>query len=174
MIKVDLQKAYDTVDWGSLEQVLECLGFPYKFIDDLLMFAKKEPRSIALLHEQFQIFLAASGLQANMSKSVVYYGGVSDAIKHEIQQLLGYNQGELPFMYLAIPLAPRKLKVVEWQPLIKIISRVSSWSTRKLSYAGRVPLVKSVLFVIQSYWAQMFVIPAKVMKNIEGYCRSFI
>ncbi|XP_059315533.1 uncharacterized protein LOC132066187 [Lycium ferocissimum] len=149
MIKVDLQKAYDTVDWGYLEQVLECLGFPYKFIgwvmecvktvnysiiinreptqpfdtarglrqgdlmspflfvvvmeylsrclDDLLMFAKGDPRLVALLHEQFQIFSAASGLQANMSKSVVYYGGVSDAVKHEIQQLLGYSQGELPF-----------------------------------------------------------------------------
>lgn len=76
---------------------------------------------------------------------------------------------------LGIPLATKKLKLIEWQPLItKITRRISSWTTKKLSYAGRVQLVKSVLFGIQSYWAQLFIIPAKVMKVIEGYCRSFI
>lgn len=32
MIKEDIQKAYDTVDWRFLHQVMEGLGFPQKFL----------------------------------------------------------------------------------------------------------------------------------------------
>lgn len=73
------------------------------------------------------------------------------------------------------PLTARKMKVTQWQPLIdKIIARISSWSVRKLSYAGRIQLIRVVLFGVQSYWSQMFLIPSKVIKTIEAYCRSFI
>nr|XP_009770603.1 PREDICTED: uncharacterized protein LOC104221275 [Nicotiana sylvestris] len=64
---------------------------------------------------------------------------------------------------------------MQWQPLIdRIVARISSWTTRKLSYAGRVQLVQTVIFGIQSYWSQIFIIPAKVMSLIESYCRSYI
>ncbi|XP_070057679.1 uncharacterized protein [Nicotiana tomentosiformis] len=202
MIKVDIQKAYDTVDWRFLEQMLTELSFPQKFIrwvmecvttvnysivinggstppfdaaEDFVKEIQCEKISVGLLYEKFGIFTSVFGLQANQSKSAIYYGGVSEESKQEIQQAIGYRQGELPFRYLGIHLATRKLKLVEWQPLItKITARISSWIAKKLSYAGRVQLVKSVLFGIQSYWAQLFIIPAKVMKAIEGYCRSFI
>ncbi|XP_075107016.1 uncharacterized protein LOC142179998 [Nicotiana tabacum] len=122
------------------------------FEDDLLIFAKGDLTSVGLLHRKFGNFTDASGLQANKSKSAIYFGGVPDPLKYDIQQLLGYGQGELPFSYLGIPLATRKVKMVEWKPSIsKITARVASWVAKKLSYAGRVQLVKSVLFGVQSY-----------------------
>lgn len=51
---------------------------------------------------------------------------------------------------------------------------INSWTTRNLSYAGRTQLVQTVLFGVQSYfWAQLFIIPAKIIKLIEGLCRSY-
>ncbi|KAH0685373.1 hypothetical protein KY290_016648 [Solanum tuberosum] len=50
--------------------------------------------------------------------------------------------------------------------------RIISWTAKKLSYAGRVQLLRSVLFGIQAYWAQLFSLPTKVIKTIEAYCRS--
>lgn len=38
----------------------------------------------------------------------------------------------------------------------------------------RVQLVQTVLFGVQAYWAQLFVLPAKVLKTIDAYCRSYI
>ncbi|XP_059302033.1 uncharacterized protein LOC132053962 [Lycium ferocissimum] len=68
-----------------------------------------------------------------------------------------------------------KVFIIQWKPLIdKIIARISSWTAKKLSYAGRVQLVQIVLFGFQAFWAQLFVIPAKVPKLIDGYCRSYI
>ncbi|XP_070029243.1 uncharacterized protein [Nicotiana sylvestris] len=91
MIKVDMQKAYDTVDWRFLEKMLVELHFPQKFIRwvmecvttvaeakyDLLMFSKGDKISVGLLDEKLGIFTAASRLQSNLSKSAIYYGGVS-------------------------------------------------------------------------------------------------
>ncbi|XP_070014563.1 uncharacterized protein LOC142175548 [Nicotiana tabacum] len=93
----------------------------------------------------------------------------------EIIQKLSYTIGELPFKYLGIPLATKKLSLIQWHPLIeKIVARIFSWTAKKLSYTGRVQLVQTVLFGIQSYWSQLFNLLMKVMKMIAAYCRSYI
>ncbi|PHT95409.1 T-complex protein 1 subunit alpha [Capsicum annuum] len=118
---------------------------------------------------------SASELQANQAKSALYFGGVKDTVKAQIQQALGYSYGDLPFKYLGVPLSTKKITLLQWQPLTKkIVVKVSSWTAKKLSYAGRVQFVRSVIFGVQAYWAQLFIIPAKVMKAIQAYCRSYI
>ncbi|XP_019246435.1 PREDICTED: uncharacterized protein LOC109226086 [Nicotiana attenuata] len=144
------------------------------FADDLLLFSRGDNQSVAMLKQRFDQFSTASGLKANLNKSSVYFGGVCNVDQELILQQLGYVKGELPFRYLGVPLTT-KMKVTQWQPLIdKIVARISSWTARKLSYAGRVQLIKYVLFGVQSYWSQMFLIPSKVIKLIEAYCRSFM
>ena len=82
---------------------------------------------------------------------------------------------ELPFKYLGVPLSTKKMTVMQWYPLIeKIMARITSWTARKLSYAGRAQLVQTVLFGVQAYWAQLFLIPAKVIKVIDSMCRSYL
>nr|XP_016434445.1 PREDICTED: uncharacterized protein LOC107760853 [Nicotiana tabacum] len=145
------------------------------FADDLLLFARGDATSVALMHDRFLIFSATSGLKANLAKISIYYGGVNLEVQKEIQHKIGYSQGSLPFKYLGIPLDTKKLSVMQWQPLIeKIVARISSWTTKKLSYAGRIQLVQHVIFGIQAYWAQIFIISAKVVKTIESYCRSYV
>ncbi|XP_019241615.1 PREDICTED: uncharacterized protein LOC109221601 [Nicotiana attenuata] len=255
MIKIDLQKAYDSVEWSFLEQVLIELGFPMRFVvwimecvptvnytimlngestppfdvakglrqgdpifpflfaivmeylsrslnnlkevkcfrfhprcaklgithlsyaDDLLLFARGDLSSISHIHGCFSHFSQVSGLQANLRKSSVYLGGggVPQNVRMEIIQKLGFTIGELPFKYLGIPLATKKLSLMQWYPLVKkIVAKISLWTAKKLSYVGRVQLVHTVLFGIQSYWSQLLNFPTKVLKMIESYCRSYI
>lgn len=118
------------------------------FADDLLLFTRGDSVSVSKINLKFQQFSTASGLQPNMAKSTVYYGGVKEQEIEIIQNILGYTKGKLPFNYLGVPLASKKLKIVDWQPLIgKIVARISSWTAKKLSYAGRLQLIKSVLFI---------------------------
>nr|XP_016512294.1 PREDICTED: uncharacterized protein LOC107829334 [Nicotiana tabacum] len=166
MIKVDLQKAYDSLEWIYLEQVMEGLRFLEKFIkwvmnciktvnysiilngesvapfnaakgliqgdpmshflfaiaieylsrllkdlqheksykfhprcrrlgithlsfvDDLLLFARGDSEYVERLHACFTTFSAASGLQANLTKSAVYCGGMAHREKEAIVQQL--------------------------------------------------------------------------------------
>ena len=43
-----------------------------------------------------------------------------------------------------------------------------------LSYAGRAQLIKSVLYAIQLFWAQLFSLPKKVIQAVENMCRKFL
>ncbi|GAB2303754.1 hypothetical protein Dimus_038957 [Dionaea muscipula] len=69
----------------------------------------------------------------------------------------------------------KKLRVSLYKPLIeKITCRITSWAGKLLSYAGRLQLIKSVLLSLHVYWAQIFLIPTSVIKEIERLCRGFL
>ncbi|XP_019225236.1 PREDICTED: uncharacterized protein LOC109206830 [Nicotiana attenuata] len=143
--------------------------------DDLLMFCRADIESIRLLQGVFQKFSAASGLQANKDKSFIYMEGVDADEKQAILNTLGFEEGTFPFRYLGVPLSSKKLTVQQCLPLIeKITDRVRCWSARLLSYFGRLQMIKSVLFGIQTYWAQIFILPKKVMKMINAVFRTFL
>lgn len=45
------------------------------FVDDLLLFAGGNVRSVQLLKDAFEMFSGASGLKANLTKGQVFFGG---------------------------------------------------------------------------------------------------
>ncbi|XP_019258261.1 PREDICTED: uncharacterized protein LOC109236524 [Nicotiana attenuata] len=145
------------------------------FADDLLLFTRGDLKSVQTMQKKFTQFTEASGLQENLSKSEAYFGGVQETERQQILQCLGFTSGELPFKYLGIPLATKKLSLMQWQPLIeKMTRKITSWTAKNISYAGRLQLVQSVLFGVQAFWAQIFILPAKVTKLVEGLCRSYV
>jgi len=229
MVKIDLQKASDSVEWPFIKHLMLELGFPYKFVnwvmaclttasytfnvngdltrpfaamkglrqgdlispylfvicieyhnrcllqlrknaafhfhprckrlnlihmcfaDDLLLFSRGDVDSVSQLFEVFSLFSVASGLKANQAKSSIYLGGVSMSVQDSIVTKFNFIKGELPFRYLGIPLSSKKLSVIQCQPLVKkIICRIEKWSSKLLSYIGRLQLIKSVLFGVQA------------------------
>ena len=68
----------------------------------------------------------------------------------------------------------RRLSVGDCAVLIeKITARINSWTSRFLSYAGRLQLIQSVLFSIQNYWCRHFILPKCVIKEINQKCSRF-
>lgn len=53
-------------------------------------------------------------------------------------------------------------------------SRIKCWHSKSLSYAARVQFINSVLIGISSYWCQIFIIPKRVIRQINSICRSFL
>ncbi|XP_021747408.1 uncharacterized protein LOC110713259 [Chenopodium quinoa] len=154
----------------------EKLGITHMmFADDLLLFSRADSTSIQLLLQAFQKFSCASGLVANLSKSEVYFGGISDYDKGQLQTVLGMSRGSFPFRYLGVPLSSKKLTIAQCRPLVeRVTARIDCWTSRHLSYAGRLQLIKSVLFGIQAYWAQIFILPKKILREIEAKFRVFL
>lgn len=68
------------------------------FADDLLMFSRGDVMSVQLLYAAFLKFSkASSGLEANLHKSAVYFGGLSANAQEAIQSVLPVPTGSLPF-----------------------------------------------------------------------------
>ncbi|KAL9667205.1 hypothetical protein QQ045_001554 [Rhodiola kirilowii] len=81
----------------------------------------------------------------------------------------------MPFNYLGIPLDGHSLRKSNFEKIVsKMTSQISSWTTRKLSYAGRMVLIKHVLSCIFSYWMRIIIFPRGILKKIISVCRNYL
>ncbi|KAL2235741.1 UNVERIFIED_CONTAM: hypothetical protein Sindi_1306300 [Sesamum indicum] len=77
--------------------------------------------------------------------------------------------------YLGLPLISSKLSISDCQPLIsKIDARITGWEGISLSYTGRVQIIKTVLSTLSLYWASAFILPKKVINEIQKRLRNFL
>lgn len=145
------------------------------FADDLLLFARGDANSAHLVLTKFEEFSNSTGLVANKNKCSIYYGGLTSEQEQIILNISGFSSGALPFKYLGVPIDNKKLTVEKFFPLIsRITAQIKHWTSKLLSYAGRLQLVKSIISGIVAYWIQVFPIPKAVIKHIQAICRSFI
>ncbi|XP_074283602.1 uncharacterized protein LOC141608142 [Silene latifolia] len=145
------------------------------FADDLLLFCKGDKLSIMTMIRAFGTFSQTSGLKLSPGKSSAYFNGMKQNDKDEILAVSGFREGELPFKYLGVPIQTTRLSKHECMSLIeKLGARIRSIGAKKLSYAGRLVLVQSVLATYHNYWAMIFVIPKGVLDRIDSLCRNFL
>ncbi|KAL4279492.1 hypothetical protein GQ457_03G021770 [Hibiscus cannabinus] len=91
-----------------------------------------------------------------------------------INAFTGFKVAQLPVRYLGVPLVSRKLNAKDFSPLIESIRRrLSQWANRKLSYGGRLQLIKAVVFSVTNYWCRQLVLPKSVIQRIEQLCARF-
>ncbi|KAK5783458.1 hypothetical protein PVK06_037967 [Gossypium arboreum] len=117
----------------------------------------------------------AAASQLNPSKSEVYSAGMSQVELEEVHKFTGFTLGCLPVRYLGAPLVARNLTVKDCAPLLKKVAiKINGWAAKTLSYTGRAQLVQVVLFHIQNYWAQHFLLPKAVIKLVNQMCVRFL
>ncbi|GKC75870.1 hypothetical protein Tco_1126644 [Tanacetum coccineum] len=252
--KVDIQKAYDTVDWAFLNSVLMGFGFhermiawimecvsstsysicingnlhgyfqgkrglrqgdplsPYLFTlvmevltlmfkrkvmdsdcfsfhrycdklelinlcfaDDLFIFAYGDVQSVVVIKECLDEFKHASGLIPSIPKSTAFFCNVLNHVKLSILNVLPFEEGRLPVKYLGVPLVSSRLKARDCKELVeKVQNRVLDWKNKALSIAGRLQLIRSVISSMHVFWASVFVIPNRVLMDIEQCMRNFL
>lgn len=144
------------------------------FADDLMIFCKGEVSSVNHIKQSLNEFEVMSGLSPSPTKSDIFFFGVNSSTKSSILNILGFREGSLPVRYLGVPLLSTKLKHSDCKSMVdRILSKTKSWTHRYLSYAGRIQLIKSILFSMQTYWSSLFIIPKKVINEIESILRAF-
>ncbi|CAM8999011.1 unnamed protein product [Rhodiola kirilowii] len=253
MLKLDISKAYDSVDWEFLKQAMEIFGFHVRFIDwimacvsfvkfsvlvngglegyfgsrrglrqgdpmspylftvvmevlsrlldnlkrsgsfsyhpkcgrtrlnhlmfadDVIILSKAYPSSLLKIKEALNTFNEWSGLIVSEEKLAIYFGGCNENEENLLSSLANFQKGQLPFNYLGVPLHGKRLKGAYFSMIIdKMTSKIKAWSSRFLSYAGRLVLVKHVLSFIGSYWMRVLIFPKCVLKKISAICRNYL
>ena len=145
------------------------------FANDIFIFAKGNANSVEITMDERAKFETFSGMQVNKQKSVVFLAWVNKNVKATILSMTGFSLGSLPMKYLGVPLISSKLSHTDCLPLMdKMMARIQSWTSRSLSFAGRLQLISFVLYSIQTYWCSMFIIPKFTCYKIEHMFSGFL
>lgn len=139
------------------------------------MFVEGNKQSIVEVLAVFDKFATHSGLRVSIEISTIYMDGIEQEVKEEIMSVFPFEYGTLPVKYLGLPLLTRKMTSSDYAPLVeKIRMQLSSWTTRHISFAGRLQLLKSVILSLVNFWMATFRLPKACIREISKLCATFL
>ncbi|KAE8726077.1 hypothetical protein F3Y22_tig00007895pilonHSYRG00141 [Hibiscus syriacus] len=194
-LKIDLQKAFDSLSWEFVGVILHALGLPEKFIGWILACFTNSSYSIVFngslvgyfkgargvrqgsidcvigVQAILDIFYSMSGLKLNANKCEMYSAGISAEQCAAIREITGFKLGSLPVRYLGVPLVTRKLAMKDCHSLIDIIkAKLNLWANKHLSFAGRLQLICVVLFSMTNFWCKQLILSKEIIRKIKQLC----
>ena len=145
-----------------------------QFADDTLIIGEKSWLNVRTMRAVLLLFEEISGLKVNFHKSMLTGVNISDSWLAVALALMNCRRGNLPFVYLGVPIGgdPRKLSF--WKPVVdRIVGRLSSWNNKFLSFGGRLILLKVVLSSLPVYFLSFFKAPAGIISSIDSIFKRF-
>ena len=120
-------------------------------------------------------FRDMSGLVPSIPKSTAFFCNVPNHVKNAILEIMPFEEGVLPVRYLGVPLITTRLVYNDCAVLVeKLDNRITNWKNKTLSFAGRLQLITSVLSSLHMYWASVFVLPTRIVHDLEKKMRDFL
>lgn len=145
------------------------------YADDALFFLKPDLRHIQILKIAFTAFHQISGLEVNFQKSELLLSRGTQQLGQQLAASMGCNLGHFPFTYLGLPLSNKRINKTAFLPLVgKFNRRLTGWSAKFLSIAGRLTLLNSVLSALPTYYMACFRLPKGTINQIDKIRRHFL
>ncbi|XP_030505297.2 uncharacterized protein LOC115720282 [Cannabis sativa] len=120
-------------------------------------------------------FSLTSGFFPNIQKTTVDCCGMQEEEIHRVLNISGFNRQNVPFRYLGVPKCAKRISAEECNDLVqKMIAKIKVWSSRNISFAGRVVLINHVLLTIHTYWCQLLILPKRIIAEIEKIFRNIL
>nr|GEV00563.1 RNA-directed DNA polymerase, eukaryota, reverse transcriptase zinc-binding domain protein [Tanacetum cinerariifolium] len=149
VFKVDFEKAYDSVRWDFLDEILRKFGFGDKWCKWIQCCLRSSRGSIIV----------------NGSPTKEFQFGMFHGIK------LGGGLVNLSHMFYAddAVFVGNMSRIQMWKDIVdRIKKRLSKWKMQTLSIGGRLTLVKSVLGYMPLYYFSTFKVPMAILRELEG------
>ena len=145
------------------------------FADDTMFFSRTDQRSCKSLMSILKRYEDASGQSINFDKSSITFGAKTPGeVKRRIrEQFQITNEGGIG-KYLGLPEHFGRRKRDIFAVLVdKLRQKAHSWTTRFLSGAGKMVLLKSVLAVMPTYSMSCFKLPLSLIKQLQSVLTRF-
>jgi hypothetical protein len=124
------------------------------YANDLVLFLTPTEPDLQAIRATMTIFGLASGLFANLDKSVTTPLNCSELDLARVQEVLACAVENFPCRYLGVPLSVFHLRHADEQPLLnKVAARIPEWKGQLLNAAGRSALIKATLSTIPIHTA---------------------
>jgi hypothetical protein len=145
------------------------------YADDVAVFVRPQNSDISTLAQLLSFFAQVSGLHTNVNKTEFFPIRCEEI---DVSSLLANFPGtvkQFPCRYLGLPLHFRKLRKIDYLPLIeKIGAKIPGWKGRFFTSSGRQTLVQSVLSAMPIHHLTALQTPKWVIKRIDRFQRSFL
>ena len=145
------------------------------YADDAAIFVKPDRNDLNNLALLLPSFGEVTGLRTNLLKTSVTPISYNEIDLEAILSGFPVLRSNLPFKYLGLPLMVRRLRKIDFQPLVeKATSKILGWQGRHLTQAGRVCLTKSVLSSQPVYLLTILKAPIEILEEIDKLRKKFL
>ena len=145
------------------------------FADDTMFFGKSNTASCATLLSILDRYEKASGQCINRAKSAITFSSkTNQECRTRVKRELNINNEGGIGKYLGLPEHFGRRKRDIFASIVdRIRQRAQSWTSRFLSGAGKMVLLKSVLAAMPTYAVSCFKLPVSLCKQIQSVLTRF-
>ncbi|CAN6353500.1 unnamed protein product [Urochloa humidicola] len=148
--------------------LVDCPCPVLQYADDTLMVVRADADDVIRLRQLLDLFLSATGLQINFSKSTAVPMHVPAPRLRRLLQVLQCQQASFPQVYLGLPLSHTKLNLASFTPLIAKVDRyLAGWKALLLNHASRLVLINSVLDGLPAHLMSALFLPAGTIDALD-------
>ena len=145
------------------------------YADDTVIFLRPDKQEVKALARLLNLFGQVTGLQTNVHKSSIAPIRCDGIDLDDILADLPAARTTFPIKYLGLPLSTRRLRKVDFQPLIdRAAARLSGWRGRNITQAGRMILTKTVLSSQPVYLLTALTATNEVLESVDKIRRRFL
>ncbi|XP_019455066.1 PREDICTED: uncharacterized protein LOC109356185 [Lupinus angustifolius] len=168
-VKLDVKKAFDTIDWKFLLDSLGAFGFHATFINWIRIILRSAKLFISVNGQAGKIS-SISGPRINTPTHVLYADDILIFCKGIKNQLMA-----LKSLFIDYANVSGKPKAIHLQYIAdKIVNKLSKWRGSILSIMGRVEIVKSIILSMLGYSFHVYLWPANLLRKMDANIKNFI
>lgn len=140
-----------------------------QYADDTLLVMEADTKQLFFLKALLNSFSLSTGLKVNYNKSMMIPINVSEEKLDILAGTFGCVKGELPFIYLGLPLGISRPKNQDFLPLVNKCERRLVGFSSFLNLAGRLQLTNAVLSALPTFFMCTLALPKGIIKQIDKY-----
>ncbi|KAI5334235.1 hypothetical protein L3X38_024368 [Prunus dulcis] len=171
VLKLDMSKAYDKVEWNFLECMMKKLGFNNGWVD-LIMDCIS---TISFSMKVRGTYEKASSQPSNFGKSAVSFSPKTDlVIMYLISSELGVRIVDFHTRYLGLPPVTGRSKNRFFNYVRNMLwNKLHMWNAKLLSTTGKEILIKAVAQALPTYTMGCFNCQKVYVRNYQRWLQDF-
>ncbi|KAI9161280.1 hypothetical protein LWI28_016006 [Acer negundo] len=185
-MKIDIRKAFDTLDWSFLCRVLQAFGFSSVFVDWIDGILRSSRLLVLFNGVPEGYFCCFRGVRQGDPLSPLLFGIAEDFLNRLLTR--GTQKNLKHIMGAFRDYGDISGQLVNWVPLFrgkprkvmlrtiadKILSKFVKWKGKSLSLAGRATLIRSVIIGSFVHSFMIYKWPSSLLSLINRKLRNFL
>ncbi|XP_056688407.1 uncharacterized protein [Spinacia oleracea] len=174
-LKLDMEKAYDRIEWDILWVTLDKMGFPTTWINWVKATVTTVSYSIKVNNSTTDIFTPSRGQLVNFHKSAIIFSkNINHPKRDALASIFNMNKSGSLGRYLGAHFSNFTPTRSDYLRIMQKNERcINSWQANFLSKAGKTTLIQSNLEALPSYICSSFLLPRKTCHQLDNVHRQF-